>query len=289
VTAVEPAPEATGVPLDQTIRVQFDRWLAPVAAIRQSVCIRPFGATIDACLGGDVAPEYDPVDRVAVWRPGPLAPDVRYSIEIRAPKDRDDPFGIRAFDGAPLDETLTFGFTTAHAAGASSEPRRDGSWCGEPTCAGCTPPARDVLRGCATAGCHDAAARLRLDGDRAGVWVGRPAWPTARLGDPRLVHRDGAHFGIAMPWIDATSPGNSWLLYALLVGGDLSATAPSATARVAPWIAWGELVHPARGETDRLREVIVIDPDVHRGRVTVDDARTVGAWIASGAATPSCP
>src|SRR6266542_921357 len=83
-----PKNEATGVALKQSIRVQFDRVLSPASAVRQGVCVQATtvgaGAT-DECIGG-LTPQYDPVDRVAVWVPSvPLMPMTRYNVLLLPP------------------------------------------------------------------------------------------------------------------------------------------------------------------------------------------------------------
>lgn len=112
-----PEANAIDVPLDQSIRVQFDRFLSPLSVMRQSICIASIGpmareAGRDGCEQFP-APEYDPVDRVAVWKPiRPLKPGVRYTVVLRPPEDEDDTDGIRAFDGAPLEAPYVFSFVT---------------------------------------------------------------------------------------------------------------------------------------------------------------------------------
>lgn len=112
-----PAHEAVDVPVDHSIRVQFDRFLSPLSVMRQSICIASVGPATSASGRSGCEqfprPEYDPVDRVAVWKPShPLEPGVRYTVVIRPPEDESDMEGIRAFDGAPLEAPYIFSFTT---------------------------------------------------------------------------------------------------------------------------------------------------------------------------------
>jgi len=111
-----PEADAVDVPVDQSIRVQFDRFLSPLSVTRQSFCIASVGpmtrGSLDDCETYP-APEYDPVDRVAVWKLSqPLKPGVRYTVTLRPPEDQDHPDGIRAFDGAPLEAPYVFSFVT---------------------------------------------------------------------------------------------------------------------------------------------------------------------------------
>src|SRR5882724_5691052 len=104
--------EAMNVPTLTSIRVQFDRFLAPESAVRQAICVAAATTTAqDQCIGG-LVPEYDPVDRVAVWKGASLLPNQRYNVRLLLPTSPDDTTtGIRAFDGVPLDKEYTFAFT----------------------------------------------------------------------------------------------------------------------------------------------------------------------------------
>lgn len=117
VQATIPEADAVDVPLDQSIRVQFDRFLSPLAVTRQAICISSIGPVAVAAGRSGCeqypTPEYDPVDRVAVWKPSqPLKPGVRYTVTVFPPENEDDPNGIRAFDGAPLEAPYVFSFVT---------------------------------------------------------------------------------------------------------------------------------------------------------------------------------
>ena len=117
--------EATGVPLLTSIRVQFNRFLAPESAVRQAVCVEsctvgPSAQCDGQCIGG-LAPEYDPVDRVAVWKNAALQAGLRYNVRLLVPQNDDDPTGIRTIDGTPLEAEYAFAFTAgdpSKAAGA---------------------------------------------------------------------------------------------------------------------------------------------------------------------------
>jgi hypothetical protein len=107
--------ETRGVPLKTSIRVQFDRFLAPDSAVRQAICVQacsvgPTAQCDGQCLG-NLLPEYDPVDRVAVWKNAMLVAGQRYNVRLLVPANDDDPTGIRAIDGTPLEAEYTFAFT----------------------------------------------------------------------------------------------------------------------------------------------------------------------------------
>lgn len=132
-----PAHDAIDVPLDQSIRVQFDRFLSPLSVMRQSVCIASVGPTTSGAGHAGCEqfprPEYDPVDRVAVWKPSRLLqPGVRYTVVIRPPEEESDFDGIRAFDGAPLESAYVFAFTTERRS-----PCAEDSDCAEPARCAC--------------------------------------------------------------------------------------------------------------------------------------------------------
>ncbi len=248
-----PKNEATGVALKQSIRVQFDRFLSPASAVRQGVCVQATtvgaGAT-DECIGG-LTPQYDPVDRVAVWVPSvPLMPMTRYNVRLLPPKDENDANGIRAFDGVPLEKEFTFAFTTGDATAVAVEPKRDIGFCSLPSlCMApkdvCSEPPVDTLYGpssllnaCAgsTGSCHTppppnvietglVGSVLSFKGesgvpDAVRLLVERSivATETATGPDPAAPRRSSKDiFGQNMPVIDKTNPGNSYLLYKLIL------------------------------------------------------------------------
>lgn len=254
-----PADEETDVPIDQSIRVQFDRFLGPVSAIRQSICVSAVGTPSYAegkCPAESVftQPDYDPVDRVAVFRTTTsgsiptLLPNTRYVVTIAAPTGPDDAFGVRAFDGAPLHESVRFAFTTGPLGTKGREPARAVDYCYRPTslCAAAdscrrspvpatTPGPAAILGGCAESGrCHASSSSaatpvpgvetppfgsaLALDGDGVRRAIGAVATLTATGADPRAPNRGGARFGVDMPYVDPGVPANSFLLYKLVLG-----------------------------------------------------------------------
>ena len=260
VLATVPADGATLVPLDQVVRVQVDRFLAPTSFVRQTVCVESvLGACLAAGTGGaTVQPADDPVDRVLVltvrdpaapsFDPArsSLAPHTRYTVLIHAPGDAADPGGLRAFDGATLDATYAFSFTTG-ATPASRQPRRDAPYChasddtlcGLPAVACAEPPRapattrlpRAIFAGCgASSACHHApspgepasagptGAALDLADDAVARAIGHVASETALLPDPAIAQGGGGPFGANMPYVDPGNPANSYLLYKVLLG-----------------------------------------------------------------------
>jgi hypothetical protein len=257
-----PANEAVDVPRTLTIRAQFDRFLMPATTVRQAMCLQ--AATVggestgtEHCVAAGFAPHYDPVDRVATWIiRGEIMPLTRYNVRIFAPRAPEDPNGIRAFDGAPLEKEFTFAFTTRPEC-RQSEPHcptpidtrplgfcETKALCPLPVgaCDGPTPtpvttsPHDFLANNCTSGGsCHGAGGGggpsgsvLRLDDDGAGggfvaairrlVGQAVVASETATGPDPVIPSRNAlAPFGRNMPYIDAPHPGNSYLLYKMIL------------------------------------------------------------------------
>ncbi|HKQ71523.1 MAG TPA: Ig-like domain-containing protein [Polyangiaceae bacterium] len=293
VTWHSPSDEEKGVALQQSIRVQFDRFLTPLSATRQGLCLQAAsvgGQSPDECIGGTLAPEYDPVDRVAVWKPTvPLLPHTRYNARVLAPKGPDDVGGVRAFDGVALAKEVTFAFETGDAASVAKEPKRAIDFCttkilcrpsidvcskpfsggvpsspanvlqygctGDPTCHGVPDKPRGEARGSvlslddgeAKGGTPSAVRRL--------VETQQVATETATAQNPgaaRVSVTD--RFGQNMPYVDRKNPGNSYLLYKMILAlpshcpfrddeeaanPDRSSCAPTETDAGSVGVHWG--------------------------------------------------
>lgn len=176
-----PAAEAIDVPVDQSIRVQFDRFLSPLSVLRQSICIAAVGPTTkDSGRPGCEQfpkPEYDPIDRVAVWKPShPLKPGVRYTVVVRAPENEEDQDGIRAFDGAPLEQSFVFAFTTERRLPCSTD-----TDCIEPASCGCEDD------GCSRKTCRLPSNEPKRSIDYCYDSPRYCAWPRNGCSPPRLV------------------------------------------------------------------------------------------------------
>jgi len=263
-----PANEAVDVPLTFAIRVQFDRFLMPSTPVRGAMCLQ--AATVGGestgtsqCIAAGFTAEYDPVDRVATWViRGEIMDRTRYNVRLFAPKDPNDATGVRAFDGAPLEKEFTFAFTTG-VKPAPHEPARKLGFCDarrhcplpsgacdEPTPVAVTnSPSAFLAANCTSGGgCHagGSSARgsaLRLDDDGVGGGFAAAvrhlvdhvvvANETATGADPANASRNAlAPFGRNMPYIDAANPGNSYLLYKLILA--LSPRCPLDEAEEAP-------------------------------------------------------
>ena len=252
-----PANEAMDVPRTFSIRVQFDRFLMPSTAVRGALCIQAATVGGEAtgtqnCEPAGIEVQYDPVDRVGTWIiRGKILPSTRYNVRLFAPTDPWDVNGVRAFDGVPLEKEFTFAFTTDGKESPGLEPPRHLGFCD--TRRLCTLPAgacdpttsvavtkspHQFLTGNCTSGgsCHGSGpggagpsgSVLRFDDDGAGggftaavrhlVEKSVVARATATGVDPTAPSRNVlAPFGHNMPYIDATNPGNSFLLYKVIL------------------------------------------------------------------------
>ena len=251
-----PANEATDVPRTFPISVQFDRFLMPSTAVRGALCLQAATVGGEAtgtqnCTPAGFEVQYDPVDRVATWLiRGELTPFTRYNVRLFAPRDPFDANGVRAFDGAPLEKEFTFAFTTGKATPGLEPPRTFG-FCGvrrlcplpAGACDRSTPvpvtrsPQEFLAGGCTSGGsCHGAGPGsagpsgtvLRFDDDGRGGGI---AAAVRHLVENAVVARESAigidpiapsrnvlaPFGHNMPYIDATNPGNSFLLYKVIL------------------------------------------------------------------------
>jgi hypothetical protein len=262
-----PDNEAKGVPSPTTVRVQFDRFLAPDSAVRQAICIQacsvgPGAQCAGQCLG-NLVPEYDPVDRVAVWKNVQVQPGIRYNVRLLVPVTDDDATGVRSIDGAPLEKEYVFAFTAGDptktsladggldptlveaekvvAARSAIKFCSTSPYCPVPT-AGCTTPTpdksvlgpNDHLTTCLAPGCHSpnkiagpSGGVLALTSTAGGIPAavkqmvadGTVATESATGPDPLVARRSPKDvFGQSMPVFDAHNPGNSFLLYKLILG-----------------------------------------------------------------------
>jgi hypothetical protein len=257
------------------IELRFDRYLDPRTAIRQSYCLSSDSVkprSLDECSSAvTTSPAYDPVDRALVLYLGaPLESATQYQLTLFAPPiDRDlDPLtvGLRAFDGVPLERTLTFTFTTA------AEPLGDGveGPPEAPTCASLK-LALATCTDCHTPG-SPAPANLRLTLDTIGEAVDRVAIQTQRGGEATTPQASGPTFGGNMPIIGSRSPGNSYLLYKALARGTNAPTlAEGETERLRAWITGFPMPPVGEPETDLGAEL------------RAANLRTISRFIAAGA------
>lgn len=289
------------------MRVRFNRYLRPSSVVRQSVLVTPglFDADTGAPKGPVVffEPVYDPYERMVVFLLAPGArwiPTTLHSVTLAVPEDDGDITGFRAFDGEPLDEELTYGFITSDRV---SDPEHDIDdarprvrFCASDEAPTDLPAAFDVLEGnCARSGCHGGGdATLGLDlsrsarvRDTAIRVVARETLTGATVGAPVANAR---RFGENMPLVDPGSPGNSYLVYKLLVKPGNHPPAGDVAGEPDPWL--GGLPPPgapALDELTRLRRAFVVgDPMPIDANLRPEEMRAIVRWIAQGAETPEC-
>ncbi|MEZ4311824.1 MAG: hypothetical protein R3F14_27655 [Polyangiaceae bacterium] len=291
-----------------SLRLRFDRFLLPATLLRQAACLRSNLADVTdftQCEGGVfLQPAYDPVRREVVLRQPAgdrLELDTAYKLTLFVPDIEgdctgEDPTscGFRAFDRAPLEQayTVTFKTVAVDPGPVPDEAPPPADFCGGDGAA-------ISFIGCGYSPCHaptfngpGAAAGLDLSGLLPGdtfdsfalraTAINRVSHQTQmgeRAFDPE---ETPARFGRAMPIIDAFdpgtagSPGNSYLLYKLLVGPSMD-SAPAD-------------IRPSDEEMARLRNGLVVGLPMSAdgSKLSGDALLALSNWIARGAPTPKC-
>jgi len=313
-TPTEPAvlvENATAVVTSTSLRLRFSRFLLPSSISRQAFCLRSDTADVatfvDCANGVFLQPSYDPVKREVVLRQEAgvrLATDTLYKLTVlQATTDgecsTEEPTacGVRAFDRAALDKAYAYSFTTAET---SPENAVDES---APPAVFCNPEgsfdgAAFALSGCAYSPCHAPAPALgAAEGlDFSGISNGDDLYPTSSTAINRVAHgtqmggraddieETPARFGRAMPIIDAHdpgtagSPGNSYLMYKLLVGSAAKELSSD--------------IRPSDEEIARLRASVVVGmPMPGNSDTGMSETRllNISNWIARGAPMEKCP
>jgi hypothetical protein len=213
-----------GAPLaaNGVIRLRFDRYLLPSTVTRQSFFIRD---AEDKEVAGAVV-SYDPVSLVVTISPpatGPwVTPGQPYKLILPVPSESAGGFGVRAIDGATLDPNSMwqFAFNVSNVTLPPSATQ-------EPTMRFCRDVFPVMQAKCGTGSpCHGVpvtgsqpAASLVLtvpNGFRQTA-INRVA-QASNTGARPEIQPPGPVFGIDMPLIDPGSPGNSWLMYKVLLG-----------------------------------------------------------------------
>ena len=307
------------VPADGAIQIAFDRMLLPASVTRQAFLL---GDANNNALNPVVT--YDPVRRiVTLSNPDPaggtwLTPGLSYKVILTTPSNSPDHIsGARAIDGAILDSASVgeTGFMATAAANVPVDAKM--KFCS------------DVLpifqARCSAGQCHGAptvqppserfpdghtvpAAGLLLE-TSAGVLataIGRVAQgsntgATAGAGGP-----PGPKFGIDVPIVDPGDPGNSWLMYKVLLaplptvdGGVLSGTTCGLTpipltAVPSPTTAYAELSDDERGRLTNyvLGNQMPYPPapgrDDRSQNLTEEELERIRSWIAQGATVDDC-
>ena len=306
VLETRPVVQDAAFPLERAMRIRFDRYLRPASVVRQSVLVTPGMLDADGAPKGPVVffePVYDPYERMVVFTLQPGArwvPTTLHSVTFEPPDDESDMTGFSAFDGAPLAERTKFSFMTGDRV---TDPNNDVDdvrprvrFCETDDATEDLPAAYEVLRGCASAGCHggeapvfgldlskpsairDTAIRVAARQTLNGTSVGAPVANARRFGDD-------------MPRLDPGNPGNSYLVYKLLVNPNNHPATGETMDEPDPWL--GGLPPagpPPLDELSRLRGWFVQgEPMPPNSSLRPDQMRSVIRWIMQGAETPECP
>jgi hypothetical protein len=310
------------LPAGQPIELAFDRLLLPITVNRQSFVLVD-AADPSTAITFTIA--YDPVARVVTMNPvQALTPNHTYTLTILSPSIPTDASGLHAIDGATMDPNSPKSFSIQVGNAAATAPQMCNGVVG-PCIDFCNdvymflPTTCGALQQCHSAkpvpvlgltlGPKAAAAAQYI----AATAIGRLAVESTMgaLSEPGA---PSSHFGQDMPIIDATStvdgppgtgdPGNSFLMYKVLMAGP--ANAPSASMTVYPSLTWpgpgGQAgVVPALegSERDTLASYIAgreMPLSTVQGAIkttpnpglSVDQLETLSLWIAQGAPLANC-
>ncbi len=292
------------------IELEFDSYLLPACITRQTFELHDLNMNY---LDPTVA--YDPVARIVTMTPmAPLEAGQTYVVQITTPSSPADPNGLRAIDGATIDPTqATIEFPVVDTGmGTPQAPL--------PTVDFCT-DVLPLLTGCAGASCHGGTP----PGPAEGLRLDTPTWiQTTAVGRVSQESNTGAiagpeppglHFGVDMPLIDpgdgtgsGGNPGNSWLLYKLLLavptpagtsgaaaaGCDGGTTTPTDVSGL-HLVAWqpssSDLASTWVGRNTSLSEYVLgrempypADPSAplsqNTAALTIDQLELISRWIA---------
>lgn len=280
----------SGVPADGIIELTFNRLLLPASVSRQSISLRTAG---NALVESPII-VYDPVLlKVRIQNPNPaggtwLMAGQPYKVVLGLPvADTSDQFVLRAIDGAQVDpkSTTEIAFMATNATFQRHKP--DIEFC------------RDVYstfgKYC-TSICHTASVRpyeaLLLDTPEGIIrtalgHVSQQANTGPRAGTPGA---PGRVFGVDMPLIDPGNPGNSYLVYKMLLLSQSKPESYSCLTYAPPNLlldGGGSWLAPK--ERDRLADLMTgqMMPPIPP-YPTVDDVERVSEWIAQGAHLETC-
>ena len=307
--------EHTPLPQDGVIRVAFDRYLNPVSVNRQGVTLVD---TFGNVPGTPPIVTYDPVVRVVTLsNPTPGAPWLSvgqvYKLEFPVSPEDASFFGLRAIDDATIDPAQPqIAFTVAPPTGSPPvDPKID--FCADIFPLFAATRSSFGMRGlCSTGGCHaDPAAEglvlASADGIRQAIGLQAHETTTSARSTPLPPQ---PAFPTGMPIIDPGNPGDSYLLYKLLLP-DMNG-APSAAGSTFPYTACRAVTAPfdyglgaslaPPDEASRLAEHVIGrrmpwgDYDDATQSFTqnggtplgLDELERVRLWIQQGAAVDDC-
>jgi len=190
-----------GVPANRPLTFQFDRWLLPSTAVRQSISVYAAHSTSTSFM----LPRYELLTRtVTYWPSGALAPGLVYVLSIENSATHPNGWGFAAYDGRALARATIpddIVFRTRNVDPVHALPSTPMRFC------------RDALAafteaGCTAANCHrtrdaeSSPAGLRLD-RASGLKdaLGRVARATDRAGTSGKMSVNSERFGMNLPVI----------------------------------------------------------------------------------------
>lgn len=274
--------------VDDPIQISFDRYLNPLTVTRQAFALRD--AFNQAPVNPTVA--YDPVRRVVTLsNPSEGKPWLivgqPYKVIISAAASPDD-LALRSIDGSGLTKTVVLGFFAAPARGRPKDPVM--SFCRDvfpilESCNQCHFPAEAGGKPWAGLDLFTESGIERTAKNRVSQATNTGARST---GAP-----PGPIFGIDMPIIDPGNPGNSFLIYKLLLRAPEER---STTCITPPQVVpnWDVATLPRDDdEADNLANVIpgrAMPPFTAKDPRAVSDAQLerLRLWIQQGATVESC-
>jgi hypothetical protein len=296
------------LPDDGTIQIAFDRLLSPSSVTRQS-----FSLSDDSGNYLNPVITYDPVRRVVTLSTNSggawLTEGVTYNVSMGVAKASDSTglTGPKAIDGATLTKAVTETFLAVASTGAESEYR---------TIDLCNDVLPLFQNDCSSTNCHGTPPGdgtypregLALDSPigLANTAIGRVSQESNTGAQAGLgTAASAAPFGIDMPIIDPGNPGNSWLMYKLLLAPGSPALSPN------PLSCGGTAVSPlpapalnastanpdaptvalSASEQSILNELILGEqmPYPPNAALAIDELERISAWIAQGAMVVQCP
>jgi hypothetical protein len=267
------------------VTFQFNRWLLPKTAIRQSVSV----AIAPSTGVHFTEPHYDLLNRTVTYRAvGGLTANLVYVLKLLDSSIDPGGFGFKAYDESPLDRDgvpEAVYFRTKKAETRFISEAREKTTC------------REALRAFSAAGCTSAQCHRGSEGESSGsglrldtknglsAAIGKVARATDRGGDSGRAMETPPRFGINLPLIDAGEPSNSFLLYRILLGRDAYRN-DTGDFEIEP-ISADELEYATTwfGAMGPMPPTSVGFPE---GVSPVEVTRTIEKWIADGADTDLC-
>ena len=216
-----------------------------------------------------------------------LTGGIVYQVEITLPEKDPNGFGLRAFDGVPLEKgrvPLKWTFRTSRVARQASP---------APPPVTCDDAVRLLARG-GCARCHtgksDSPYGLALDSARglADTAIGRPAHEASTWAIPGSTLDEPPRFGTGMSLIDPGDPGTSYLFYKLLENPGNFGPDGSCTTAYSVALPPGQCPLASAEERARLADWFVAGDPMPPGHAALpggmSDLRALASFIESSTA-----